>query len=78
MCIFDNEEYGKDICIWAGVDVQYLMAFGTPEEVREEIRYLKKTYARPEGHFMLTLGNGSTPDWKIENLEALYEASMED
>ena len=26
---------------------------------------------------MLTMGNGSTPDWKMENLEALYEASYD-
>ena len=25
---------------------------------------------------MMTMGNGSTVDWKIENLEAMYEESM--
>lgn len=69
-------EFSKDICIWAGVDVQYLIPFGTPDEVREEIDYLRKAFERPEGRLMFTMGNGSTPDWKIENLEALYEASM--
>ena len=72
-----SEKFGNQICILAGVDVQYLMAFGTPEEVRDEIRFLKNTYRKPEGRFMLTMGNGSTPDWKMENLEALYEASYD-
>ena len=36
-----------------------------------------KTYDRPEGRLMMTMGNGATPDWKIENLDALYEASIE-
>ena len=25
---------------------------------------------------MMTMGNSSTSDWKIENLEAMYEESM--
>ena len=32
------KEYGGKICIWCGIDVQYLFAFGTPKEVREEVR----------------------------------------
>ena len=69
-------EFGRDICILAGFDVQYLMAFGTLEEVREEVSFLLKTYDRPEGRLMMTMGNGSTDDWKLENLEALYEATI--
>ena len=71
------KEYGDKICIFAGFDVQHLMAFGTPEEVKAEVNYLMKTYDRPEGRLMMTMGNGATPDWKIENLDALYEASIE-
>lgn len=70
-------EFGDKICIWAGFEVQRLMAFGTPEEVKEEVKFLIDTYDRPDGRFMLTMGNGSTPDWKIENLDALYETSLE-
>ena len=65
------DKFGGQICILAGVDVQYLMAFGTPDEVRKEADFLKTTYRRPEGRLMLTMGNGSTPDWKTGNLEAL-------
>lgn len=72
------DKFGGQICILAGVDVQYLMAFGTPDEVRKEADFLKTTYRRPEGRLMLTMGNGSTPDWKTGNLEALYEASIEE
>lgn len=69
--------YGKDICIWAGFDVQQTIPFGTPEEVREEVRHLIDTYGRKEGRLMLTMGNGSTEDWKLESLKALYEESIE-
>lgn len=70
------ETYGSRICILAGVDVQYLMAFGSVQEVKDEISYLLDTYIRPDGRLMMTMGNGSTPDWKLENLEAMYQASM--
>lgn len=70
-------DFGDKICIFAGLDVQHLMAFGTPEEVKDEVAFLMKTYDRPDGRLMMTMGNGSTPDWKLENLDALYEASME-
>ena len=71
------QKYGSKICILAGVDVQHVMAFGTPDEVKEEVRFLMDTYDRPEGRFMITMGNGSTPDWKVENMAALYEESAD-
>lgn len=65
--------YGKDICIWAGFDVQRIIPYGTPEEVREEIRFMIDTYFRPEGRLILTAGNGITKDCPIESLEALLD-----
>ena len=65
--------YGDRICILAGFDVQQAIPFGSPEEVRKEVRYLIDTFDRGRGRFMLTMGNGTTPDWKKESLEALYE-----
>ena len=46
------------------------------QQWREEVRHLMETFHRPEGRLMMTMGNGSTPDWKLENLEAMYEESM--
>ncbi|MHB0999072.1 MAG: uroporphyrinogen decarboxylase family protein [Armatimonadota bacterium] len=70
------ERYGKDLCIWAGLDVQQVIPWGTPEEVRQEIRYLIDTYYRPEGKLMLTAGNGITPDCTIESLEAFCDEAI--
>ena len=67
------EKYGNQITIWAGFDVQYTIPFGTPEEVRKEVRYLVDTYQRPEGRFMFTLGNGTTADLPAESLQALMD-----
>lgn len=70
------QKYGDRICLFVGFDVQQTIPFGTPEEVRAEVRHLIDTFARPEGRFMLTMGNGTTPDWKLESLEALYEETV--
>jgi uroporphyrinogen decarboxylase len=67
------EKFGKDICIWAGFDVQRIIPYGTPEEVRAEVRFMIDTYYRKEGKLILTAGNGITPDCKLESLEALLD-----
>ncbi len=68
-----TEKYGDRICLLVGFDVQQTIPFGTTEEVRQEVRDLIDTFSRPEGRFMLTMGNGSTLDWQLSSLEALYD-----
>jgi hypothetical protein len=70
------KEYGKDICIWAGMDVQRIIPFGTPEDVRREIRFLFDTYFRKDGHLVLAAGNGFTADTPLENLKALFDEAL--
>lgn len=74
------EKYGGKICFLAGFDVQRVIPFGSEEEVRAEARYMIETFSRPDGRFMITMGNASTKDWKKECLQALYDeiASQED
>lgn len=72
------EKYGDKICILAGFDVQNTIPFGTDEDVAKEVRFLKNTFSRPEGRFMLTMGNGSTTDWKISSLDVLYQTVLEE
>ena len=66
-------KYGGRICFLVGFDVQRVIPFGTVEEVREETRHLIEVFQRPDGRFMMTMGNGATPDWKRESLDALFE-----
>ena len=69
------EKFGNDICIWAGFDVQQVIPYGTPDEVRKEVRRMIDTYKNPNGRFMLTCGNSLTPDCRIESFEALLDES---
>lgn len=66
-------QFGDKICILAGFDVQKTIPFGSADDVRKEIRYLIDAYRRDEGRLMLTMGNNSTEDWKLDSLQALYE-----
>lgn len=68
--------FGDRICIWYGFDVQQIIPFGTPQEVRQEVRRIMDVFKRKDGRFMLTMGNGSTADWPTESLEALFDESM--
>lgn len=70
------DKYGRDICIFAGLDVQQVIPWGTPEDVRQEVRYLIDTYYRPEGRLMLTAGNGINHDCTVESLEAFCDESV--
>lgn len=70
------DQFGKDLCIWAGFDVQQTIPWGTTEEVREEVRFLIDTYARPEGRLMITAGNGINADCPIPSLEALLDETV--
>ncbi len=70
--------FGDRITFLAGIDVQHLLPNGTPEEVREEIRWMKRIY-NPEGKGMLIgMGNGVLTDTSLENIEAALDAIFEE
>lgn len=69
-------EYGKDICIWAGFDVQRTIPWGSAEDVRREVRFIIDTFARKEGRLMFTAGNGINADCPLSSLEALFDEAL--
>lgn len=66
-------QFGGKISFWAGFDVQRIIPWGTPEEVRQEVRHLFDTYQRSDGRLLFTAGNGITGDTPIASLEALFD-----
>jgi uroporphyrinogen decarboxylase len=70
-------QYGGRIAFWIGMDVQQIIPFGTPAEVRAHVRERIRTFNRPEGGLILAAGNAILPDTPLENLyaygDALYE-----
>lgn len=65
-----KEEFGDQICLMGNVDLNYLLPFGKPEEVREEVKKLVQI-AGPEG-FILTTCNIITDAVPVENAKAMY------
>lgn len=71
------QKYGDKICVLAGFDVQRLIPYGTPEECRQEVRFLIDTFWKQEGKLMLTFGNGLTVDTPIESIEAVMDEALQ-
>lgn len=70
------ERFGRQVTIFTGLDVQQVIPWGTPGEVRAEVRHLLDTFWRPgEGRCMITAGNGINGDCTLESLEAFLDES---
>ena len=70
----DDEQIVKDfsgrICFHVGMDVQSLIPFGTPDEIRKGIRKRAQVFYRPDGGVIYAAGNVITAGTPIENIEA--------
>lgn len=65
-----KENYGDKLCLIGNVDLDYLLPFGTPEEVTVEVKKLADTVGS-EG-FILSTCNILTDMVKVENAMAMY------
>lgn len=72
-----KDRFGAKLTFWGGgIDTQKTLPFGTPEEVRREVRQRIEIFGRDGGFVFNTVHNvqAQTP---VENLVALYEAVRE-
>jgi len=66
--------FGERITFWGGgVDTQRTLPFGTPDQVREEVRERIRAFG-PGGGFVFNTIHNVQPQVPAENLIALYEA----
>jgi len=68
--------YGNDICFHGSVSIQRNLPFGTPEDVRNEVRKRFETLG-PGGGFIFCTAHNIQADTPLENIEALFEAYHE-
>lgn len=66
-------DFGNKLSFLVGMDVQHLLVEGTPEEVRAEIRQMKRIFQKPEGGLLLAMGNGIMPGTPLENIRAALD-----
>lgn len=72
------EAFGDRITFLAGIDVQNLMPNASAEEVKQQIRRMKRTYNRDGKGMLIAMGNGIMPDTPLQNIEAALDAIFED
>ena len=76
MDIFElKSEFGKDICLVGGISTQNTLPFGTPQQVRDEVRRCLDVMADGGGYIMAP-AKPILPGVPVENAVALLEGFM--
>lgn len=70
-------QYGEKLCFHGGVDNQETLPFGTPEDVRREVRWLKQTLGADGTGFIIAPCHNIQAITPLENILAMYEAAGE-
>jgi uroporphyrinogen decarboxylase len=65
--------YGAKLCFHSAVDNQQTLPFGTPEDVRREVRMLIQTLGSDRTGFIIAPCHNLQPVSPVENIFALYE-----
>jgi uroporphyrinogen decarboxylase len=65
--------YGAKLCFHSAVDNQQTLPFGTPEDVRREVRMLIQTLGSDRTGFIIGPCHNLQPVSPVENILALYE-----
>jgi uroporphyrinogen decarboxylase len=68
--------YGGKLCFHGSIDTQGTLPFGTPEDVRNEVRARVETF-RPYGGFTISPSQHLMTDIPAENIAAMYDAAYE-
>ena len=71
-----KREYGKDITFWGGLGSQRLVPFGTPDEIREEVKRLCDAMGR-DGGYILGPAKSMQPETPTENAAAVVESFLQ-
>jgi len=72
-----KKQYGKDLTFEGGIGTQVTLPFGTPEQVREEIRRCRAVLGRGGGYIMTTT-KPLRPEVPVENAVAAVETIIEE
>jgi uroporphyrinogen decarboxylase len=71
-----KREFGGRIAFWGGIDSQRVLPFGTPDNVRAEVRRMFGIMGAGGGYVLAAVHN-IQPDVPPENVVALFEAGRE-
>jgi len=72
-----KKRFGKLITFWGGLcNTQKTLPFGTPEQIREEVRYNFKCL-KPGGGYIASNIHNITAEVSPENIIAMFDAANE-
>ena len=71
-----KREFGARLAFWGGVDTQRVLPWGTPADVREEVRGRIAQLADGGGYVLCAVHN-IQPEVPPENVAAMYDAALE-
>lgn len=70
---FIAKEYGQQLSFYGGISVQKTLPYGTPEEIRREVRFCVENLGK-QGGYIIAPAQAVTSDVPAENVRALFEA----
>ena len=71
-----KKNYGDSLTFWGGISTQQVLPFGTPDEVKREVRRVRNLMAQ-NGGYVLAPSQEIQEDVPAENIVALIEAARE-
>ena len=71
-----KRRYGKRLTLFGAIDVQQLLPFGTPSEVRSAVRDAKAVLGEGGG-YILSPAHHIQSDTSLENIRAFYEEALQ-
>lgn len=74
--VYLKKTFGDRIAFWGGVDIQHVLPFGSPDDVRTEVRHLFETLGEGGG-WVLCPSHNIQPEVPPQNIVAMYEAGLE-
>lgn len=72
-----KERWGDKIAYWGGLGSQSTIPFGSPEEIRGEVRKLREQMSK-NGGYILAPAKSLQPETPVQNAAAVFEAFTEE
>ena len=73
---FLKKEFGKDLVLFGGIDVQHLLPFETPERIKDEVKRRIDILGK-DGGYIIAPAHNIQDDTPEENIMAFFEAVKE-
>lgn len=71
-----KRRYGKNLTLFGAIDVQQLLPFGTPAEIKKAVRESKSVLGEGGG-YILSPAHHIQSDTSLENIQAYYEEALQ-